>query len=142
MNAQTITIVSGGEADVAEDDLLGGDARGERRDRLEAQRLLDGGLGELRVLDEQLPLLGVFGEQPHGVRELALGRVDAAGEDVEDEVDALDVGQPLAGLFRPRSASRCRSSRGSWRRAAEQRFGVLVELLDGLLDVARARWPC
>ena len=41
------------EGHVAVDDLLGEDARGEGRDRLVAQRLLDGGLGERRVLGER-----------------------------------------------------------------------------------------
>jgi hypothetical protein len=38
----------------------------------------------------------VFGEQADRVGELALGRVNAADQDVQDEVDALDVRQPLA----------------------------------------------
>ena len=46
---------------------------------------------QLRVLAQRLPLLGVLGEQPQAVRELALRRVDAADEHVQHEVEQLDV---------------------------------------------------
>ena len=51
------------------------------------------------LLGQQRPLLRVVGEQPQRVGELRLGRVDAADQDVEDEVDELDVGEPVALLL-------------------------------------------
>ena len=77
-----------GEDDVAVVDLLAGDPRGQRGDRLEAQDLLGRRRRELRVLVEQSPLVGVGGEQPQAVGELRLGRVDAADEDRAHQVDA------------------------------------------------------
>ena len=77
------------------------DARGERRDRLVPQRLLDRYEREpARVGAELLPLVGMVGEQPHGVRELALAGVDPADEDVQDEIAQLVVAQPVALLLR------------------------------------------
>ena len=84
-----------GEGHVAVDDLLGEDAGGEGSDGLEAQGLLHGRGGELRIGSQGGPLLGVFGEQPDGVRQLALAGVHAAHEDVEDEVDALTLREPV-----------------------------------------------
>ena len=45
---------------------------------------------------QRLPLLGVQREQADGVGELALAGVDAADEDVEDEVAQLVVVEALA----------------------------------------------
>ncbi len=61
--------------------------------------------------------VGVFGEQPDRVRELALGGVDAADQDVQHEVHALHVGEPLARPLRRRSAARSGPRRGCSRRA-------------------------
>ncbi len=90
---------AGREGDVAEGDLLDEDTGGEGGDRLEAQCLLYRLGGQLGPFPQQLPLVGVFGEQPDRVRELALGGVDAADQNVQHEVHALDVGEPLALLF-------------------------------------------
>ena len=91
---------AGRERDAAVLDFGDHDPRGERRDRLVAERLVDRGEREpVRVGAQQLPLIGMGGEQPHGMRELALARVDAADEDVEDEVAQLVVAEPIALLL-------------------------------------------
>ncbi len=76
--------------------LLGADPGGERRDRLEPEHLIDRARNEFWSLPHRLPLPRVGGEQPERVRELRGRRVDAAGQDVEHQVDALGPGQPLA----------------------------------------------
>jgi len=38
----------------------------------------------------------MFGQQPYSVRELALGGVDTADQDIEHQVDALHRGEPVA----------------------------------------------
>ena len=85
-----------GERDVAVDDVLEHDPAVERDDRLVAHDLLDGLRHELGALAQQRPLVGMLGEQPDPVSELALRRVDAADEHVEHEVDQLVVAQPIA----------------------------------------------
>jgi hypothetical protein len=50
------------ERDAADLHVLEHDARGERRDRLEAQRLLDGARSERGIGAERRPLVGVLGE--------------------------------------------------------------------------------
>ena len=91
---------AGGEGDAAVLDLGDQDAGGERRDRLVAERLLDRRAGQpARIGAQQLPLVGVLGQQPDGVGQLALAGVDAADQDVQHEVAQLVVGQAVARLF-------------------------------------------
>ena len=93
---------AGRERDPAMLDLLDHDPRGERCDRFVAQRLVDRRerLDQTRwIITEALPLVRMEREQPDGVGELALARVDAADEDVEDEVAELIVAEPLARLL-------------------------------------------
>ena len=81
-------------------DLLGQDPRGERRDRLVAEGLLDRTLSQAgRVAAQQLPLVRRGGEQPDRVGQLALARVDAANEDVEHEVAQFILVEAVAGLL-------------------------------------------
>ena len=54
----------------------------------------------LGLAGEQLPLLGVAGEQPQRVGELRLGRVDAADEHVEDQVSQLGVIEAVVAVAR------------------------------------------
>ena len=126
-----------GKVDVAVGDVLQRDPRRERRDRLEADDLLDGLRGEQRVAGQQLPLVGVLGEQPDRVGELALGRVDAADEHVEHEVEQLDVAEPVA-LLLGGDQGGDQVVAGVGAAAAEQLAGVGVELDDRLLDLRRA----
>ncbi len=123
-----------GEVDVAVADVLHRDPGGERGDRLEAHDLLDRGGREQRVLGQQRPLVRVLGEQPQRVRELALGRVDAADEHVEHEVERLDVREPVA-LLLGGDQRGDQVVAGLGAAAAEQLAGVGVELDDGLLDL-------
>ena len=103
------------------------------RDRLVAQGLLDRAGGQRRVGVQRGPLVGVLGEQADGVRELGLRRVDAADEDVEHEVDALDLRQPVAvGLGGQQRRDEVVA--GVVAAGGQQRVGVVVELDDGLLD--------
>ena len=98
---------AGGERDAAILDLGGHDPRGERRDRLVAERLVDRRQRQpARVGAQRLPLIGVLGEQPDRVRELALAGVDAADEDVQDQVAQLVVARAGRPPPRPRSARR------------------------------------
>ena len=116
-------------------DVLEHDPRGERRDRLEPQRLLDRlfDVG-VRVGRQQRPLVGVLGEQPERLRELALGGVHAPGQQVQHQVHALVVGQPVALLLGREQRADQVGPRG---RAAllEQGGHVLVGLDDRPLDV-------
>ena len=77
-------------------DVLEADPRRERRDGLDAQDLGDRRGHELRRPRNQLPLVGLDGEQMHAVGQLALGRVDGPGEHVHRQVHALGVRQPIA----------------------------------------------
>ena len=52
-----------------------------------------------RVRAEQLPLVGMLGQQADRVGELALAGVDAADQDVQHEVAQLVVAQPVARLL-------------------------------------------
>ena len=60
-----------GEDDVAMLDLLQADPRGERRDGLEAQHLLDRARDQGGIARQQRPLVRVLREQPYRVRDLA-----------------------------------------------------------------------
>ena len=116
-------------------DVLEHDPGGERRDRLEPERLLDRllhvGVG---VRGQQRPLVGMLGEQPQRLRELALGGVHSPGEQVQHQVHALVVGQPVALLLGRQQRADQVGPRG---RAAilEQGGHVLVGLDDRPLDV-------
>ncbi len=72
-------------------------------------------------------------QQPQRVRELRLRRVDAADQHVEDEVDQLDVGEPVA-LLLGRDQLRDQVVAGRAAAQLQQLAGVGVELLDGPLD--------
>ena len=76
--------------------VLGGHPRGERRDRLVAEELLDGTRDKVGIAADQLPLLGVPGEQSDPMGELSLGCIDASCQDVHDQVEALVIRQPVA----------------------------------------------
>ena len=65
-------------------------------------------------------MVGMFGEQAHGVGELALGGVDAAEDEVEHEVDDLLGGEPSPSSSAASSAE-ITSSPGASRRAASSR---------------------
>ena len=124
---------AGREGDVAEGDLLDEDAGGEGGDRLEAQRLLHRLRRQLGPFPQQLPLVGVFSEQPDRVRELALGGVHAADQDVQHEVHALHVREPLALLFGG-DQQRDQVLAGLLAARAHEAPGVLVELRHRLFD--------
>jgi hypothetical protein len=82
----------GRKGDAAVLELGGQDPRGERRDRLVADGLVDRRQRQpLRVVAQRLPLLGMLGEQPDRVRELALAGVDTPDQDVQDQVAKLVV---------------------------------------------------
>ena len=69
---------------------------------------------------QQLPLVRVLGEQPHRVGELALGRVDAADQDVQHEVHAARRRDSRSPSSSAASSAEMRSSPGSSRAALEQ----------------------
>ena len=125
---------AGRKRDAAVLDLGDRDPGGERRDRLVAERLVDRGQREpVGIRAQQLPLVGVLGEQPDRVGELALAGVHAADEHVEDEVSQLVVVQPLAlGLGRDQVGDQVDARVLAPRR--DQRVGPDVELRDRLLD--------
>ena len=75
--------------------VLGRHPRGEWRDRLIAEKLLDGARDEVGVSAHQLPLLGIAGEEADAMGQLRLGRINASRQDVHDQVEALVVGEPV-----------------------------------------------
>ncbi len=115
--------MSCGEDDPAVLDLLQHDPGGEGRHRGDADDLRDGVGGALGLAAEQLPLIGMRREQPQRVGELRLRRVDAADEDVEDEVAQLVVVKAVVAVVRgdqDRQQVVARVRR-AWRRSATSR---------------------
>ena len=101
-------------------------------DREVAQELVGGGAVELRVVDELLPQLRVGAQVQQGERGLGGGGVDAAADEVPEDVEQLFVGEALAVEFEldeeagqvvfrawlvgwPRTRGRLASWRGLWR---------------------------
>ena len=121
------------EGDVAVLDLLVQQARGERRDRLEAEQLLHRRRRELGPLGEQLPLVRMLREHAQAVGELRLRRVHPAHEHVQHEVHALGVVEPVA-LVRGGDQGGDQVVAGVVLAALDQRARPLVELLAGALD--------
>jgi hypothetical protein len=87
----------------------------------------------LGVSAHQVPLAGVLGQQADPLGELALGRVHAAHEHVEHEVDELGVGELVAFEAR-RDQGRDEVVAGVFAAPGNQSAGVVVELGHGLLD--------
>jgi hypothetical protein len=79
-------------------DVLTGEAPGAAHGAEVAHRLLDGALGELRLLGQQLPLVRVVGEEGDGAAELVAGRVGAADDDGLDHHHEL-LGRELVALL-------------------------------------------
>ncbi len=112
-----------------------------------AMRAVNGVIGSYRMtsqtarsayvsgsLRQELPLVGMRGEQPHRVGELRLGRVDASDQDVQDQVDQLVVGQPVAVLL-GRDQKRDQVVAGIGAAGIQQPVRIVVELEYGLLDL-------
>jgi len=120
--------------------LLQADPRGERRDGLEPQHLLDGARHQAGIVGQQLPLARALGEEADRVRELARGRVDAPGQQVHHELYALRGGQPPARLpfFAGRQQFADQVVAGSGPPGLEQTGYVLLGVGDGPLDVIPA----
>jgi hypothetical protein len=110
--------------------------RGERRDRLVAKRLLDRCARERGLVHQRRPLLGVFRQKPDGVRQLALGCVDAADQHVQHEIDALLLAETIAFPFggKQRGDQIVGGMAAILAAGCDQRVRVLVELLHGQLD--------
>ena len=89
---------------------------------------------QLGVGPQGLPLLGVLGEQPHGLGELGLGGVHAADQHVEHEVDQLVVVEPVALVAGGEQGGDEVLARVV-AAALEQLGGPVVELLHRLLDL-------
>jgi hypothetical protein len=112
----------------------GADPRGERRDRLGPEHLVDRAGRLAGLLAQQLPLARMRGEHPHRVRQLRLGGVDAPGDDVQHQVDALGMGQPVATVLRGQQGGdqvvpRLRPP------PLQQRLDVVLDLDDRALDL-------
>ena len=125
------------EDHVAVLDLFQADPRGERRDGLEPQHLLDRARDQGRLGRQQRPLPGVGGEQPDRVRELARGGVDAASQQVRHQLDALRSGQPVTLVPRRQQLADQVAGRGG-PPGLEQRGDVVLDLGDRPLDVPPA----
>jgi hypothetical protein len=126
-----------GEDDIPVLDLLQADPRRERRDRLEPEHLVDGARDQARVPREQLPLPGMLGEQPHGVRELGGGGVDPSGEQVHHQLHALPGGERVS-LFLDGEQLADQVVAGSGAPGLEQLPHVVLHLGDGTLDILAA----
>ena len=132
-----------GEGHVAVLDLLVQEARGERRDRLVAQQLLDRRRRAARArAASSSHCSGCAANRRSAVRELRLRRVDAADQHVQHEVHALDVGEPVAlllggdqrrdqvvaGVVAARARSARRPTRRTPRRRARSRSRSFIRL--------------
>jgi acetyl-CoA C-acetyltransferase len=125
---------AGREQHIAVLDVGLADPRGERGDRLEAEHLLDGPRDQLRVVSEPSPLAGVQGKQAQRVGELALRGVDAALQDVSDQVYAFCLGQLVTAAVRYRQQLADQVVGGLGAAAVQQVGDVLGELNDSLFD--------
>ncbi len=124
------------EGDPAVFDFGDRDPGGERRDRLVAKRFVDGRECQTgRVSAQDRPLIGASGEQPQRVGELALARVDAADEDVEDQVAQLVVVEALALGLRGYQIVDQIFLIGRGAALGDQRVGPRVKLRYRLLDL-------